>query len=272
MSTVRVEPSYIAVEVTTNSPVAAVRCAHEKLAVVIPTLREVECLESLLGQIRTELDRLELCYEILVVDDDSRDGTEELVNSISGDDPRVRLLVRRGERGLSGAILHGWQNTDATILGVMDADCQHPPELLPRLLEPMVSGCDLAIGSRYAHGGEIGAWNPIRRLISALAVWVTWPIQHRTIRAKDPMSGFFFVRRRCVENVLFQSTGFKLLLEILVRGHIRSVEEVPFTFGNRSAGRSKANLKVARDYFVLLTRLYLARMWPQRRLQPSGGD
>jgi len=132
---------------------------------VIPTLREVECLESLLGQIRTELDRLELCYEILVVDDDSRDGTEELVNSISGDDPRVRLLVRRGERGLSGAILHGWQNTDATILGVMDADCQHPPELLPRLLEPMVSGCDLAIGSRYAHGGEIGAWNPIRRLI-----------------------------------------------------------------------------------------------------------
>lgn len=272
MSTVRVEPSYRAVEITRNSPVAAIRCVHEKLAVVLPTLREAECLESLLGQIRTELDRLSLCYEILVVDDDSGDGTEELVNAIARDDPRVRLLVRRGERGLSGAILHGWQNTDAAIVGVMDADCQHPPELLPRLLAPMLAGCDLAIASRYADGGEIGEWNPVRRLISAIAVWVTWPVQRRTIRAKDPMSGFFFVRRGCVENVFFQSTGFKLLLEILVRGHVRSVEEVPFTFGNRGAGRSKANLKVARDYFVLLTRLYLARVRLQRRLQPSGGD
>src|SRR5579862_2280686 len=271
MSRVKVEPSYLAMKTGTAAD-AGIRRAQEKLAVVIPTLREVECLESLLGQIRTELDRLDLCYEILVVDDDSRDGTEEVVNSISRADSRVRLLVRRDEKGLSGAILHGWQNTDAAILGVMDADCQHPPQLLPRLLARMLSGCDLVIASRYADGGEIGEWNPMRRMISAMAVWVTWPLQHRTIRAKDPMSGFFLVRRRCVENVLFQPTGFKLLLEILVRGHIRSLEEVPFRFGNRGAGRSKANFKVARDYIILLTRLYRTRMGIERRLQPSSGD
>jgi dolichol-phosphate mannosyltransferase len=179
---------------------------------------------------------------------------------ISQQDPRVRLLVRKGERGLSGAILHGWQNTDAGILGVMDADLQHPPELLPQLLDAIQGGQDMVIGSRYTPGGGVGGWNPVRKLLSSAAVWVTWPLQRRRIRAKDPMSGFFMLRRNCMERIPFQRTGFKLLLEILVRGHIRSIAEVPFAFGSRYRGASKANFRVAWDYGLLLIRLYASRL------------
>ena len=127
--------------------------------------------------------------------------------------PASALLVRTRERGLSGAILHGWRHTDATILGVMDADRQHPPELLPQLVARVLDGRDLAIGSRYATGGSRGWWNPIRVFSSAAAIWATRPLQPRSRRVRDPLSGFFIVRRRCVENLPFQPTGFKLLLE-----------------------------------------------------------
>jgi dolichol-phosphate mannosyltransferase len=234
--------------------------AHAKLALVIPTLCEAENIGKLLDSVRAVLDPLEIDYEILVVDDDSSDGTVELVSLISEKDPRVHLLVRKGQRGLSGAILHGWQNTDAGILAVMDADLQHPPELLPQLLAGILAGRDMVIGSRYTPGGGVGGWNPLRRFLSTAAVWVTLPIQKRQIRAKDPMSGLFMLRRSCLEEIPFQRSGFKLLLEILVRGHIRSIAEVPFAFGSRYRGASKANLRVAWDYGLLLLRLYAARL------------
>ena len=239
--------------------------ALEKLALVIPTLYEAENIGGLLDHVRSVLDPLHIPYEILVVDDDSSDGTGDVVSAISLEDPRVRLLVRKGERGLSGAILHGWHSTDATILGVMDADLQHPPELLPQLLSAIQDGRDLAIGSRYTPGGDLGQWHPARKFLSAAAVWVTWPLQRARLRAKDPMSGFFLVRRECVEQVSFQRSGFKLLLEVLVRGRIRSVAEVPFAFGLRYRGASKANFKVAWDYALLLARLYAGRFGFGRR-------
>jgi dolichol-phosphate mannosyltransferase len=234
--------------------------AHEKLALVIPTLSEAENIGGLLRHVRSVLDPLNLPYEIIVVDDDSPDRTGEVVSAIAQQDPRVRLLVRKGERGLSGAVLYGWKHTDATILGVMDADLQHPPELLPQLIAAIDSGHDLAIGSRYTHGGATGEWSRSRKLFSSAAVWATWPIQRRHIRAEDPMSGYFMVRRHCLDRLVFQPQGFKLLLEILVRGHIKSVEEVPFIFGLRYRGASKANFKVAWDYGLLLLRLYAGRL------------
>jgi len=230
--------------------------SNERLTLVIPTLREVESLRILLDRVTASLEKQSLPFDILVVDDDSCDGTEELVSSITRTDPRVRLLVRKGERGLSGAILHGWQQCEASVLGVMDADLQHPPELLPALVDAIQNGNDIAIGSRYVAGGRVDRWNPLRRLLSAAAVWVTYPLQRCSLKAHDPMSGFFLVRRHCVEQVELQPAGFKLLLEILVRGHIASVCEIPIAFGRRAAGRSKANLRVAWEYFCLLARLY----------------
>jgi dolichol-phosphate mannosyltransferase len=232
---------------------------QNRLALIIPTLREAENLRGLLGRVRSVLDPLGMAYEIIVVDDDSRDGTEEIVSAISREDPRVRLLIRKGERGLSGAVLYGWRHTEAAILGVMDADGQHPPELLSALISAILAGNDLAIGSRYTAGGEVGKWNPVRKLLSAAAVWATWPIQRAGIRAHDPMTGFFLVRRACVDGIAFQPSGFKLLLEILVRGRLRSVAEVPLAFGSRNRGTSKANFKVGWDYAKLLVRLYVER-------------
>jgi len=241
----------------------------QKTALIIPTLREAGNIPVLLKQVRAVLDPAGIDYEILIVDDDSQDGIEDIVREISREDPRVRLLVRKGKRGLSGAVLHGWMHTDAGIVGVMDADLQHPPELLTELIATMLHGCDLVIGSRYTEGGGLGQWNPIRKLISAAAGWATWPIQRSGLRAKDPMSGYFFVRRDCLNGVDFQEEGFKLLLEILVRAHISSVHEVPFAFGQRFRGASKANMKVAVDYCKLLVRLYGIRFGWKRPVPVS---
>lgn len=229
---------------------------NEKLAVLIPTRNEAANISALLSRIQAALDAAEICYEIVVVDDDSGDGTAERVLAAAKADGRIRLLARRGERGLAGAILHGWRHTDAEILGVMDADLQHPPELLPALFRAIIEGRDLAIGSRYIEGGKLDGWNPARRLVSSIAGWASLPLQRRGVRARDPMSGFFLVRRRCLEGAEFHKSGFKLLLEILVRGRVRSFEEIPFTFERRRAGRSKAGIKVALDYIKLLVRLY----------------
>jgi dolichol-phosphate mannosyltransferase len=254
--------SYTAAEgaATRTQPAAEPQARiQESLALVIPTLREAGNIGGLIVHIRSVLDPLKMAYEILVVDDDSRDGTEEIVSAIAREDPRMRLLIRKGERGLSGAVLYGWRHTDAAILGVMDADLQHPPELLPALIAAIFAGNDMAIGSRYTAGGQLGKWNPIRKWLSAAAILATWPIQRSGIRAHDPMTGFFLVRRACVDGIAFQPAGFKLLLEILVRGRLHSVAEVPLAFGSRAQGASKANFKVGWDYAKLLARLYWER-------------
>lgn len=231
----------------------------QKIALVIPTRHEAGNILSLLDRIRAALDPVEIRYELLIVDDDSRDGIAERVSIAAQADPRIRLLIRRGERGLSGAILHGWQKTDAEILGAIDADLQHPPELLPALLAVIGEGRDLAIASRYAQGACLGGWHPARRIISSAAVLATRPLQGKNLRARDPLSGFFLVRRRCLDGIPFRRTGFKLLLEILVRGRVGSIQEIPFTFGRRRSGKSKAGINTAVEYAALLARLYFER-------------
>lgn len=241
-----------------------------KLALVVPTLNEQENIQPLLDRARAALDTAGIPFEILVVDDDSRDGTAALVSAIAQDDPRVRLMVRKGERGLSGAILDGWRHTHAAILGVIDADLQHPPELLPALYRAIAGGCDLAIGSRYTPGGGIGDWHLLRKLLSSAAICATWPLQRRGVRARDPMSGFFLVRRRSLEDIAFQRAGFKLLLEILIRARLGKVVEIPFAFGLRSGGESKAGLRVGWDYARLLARLYARKLGLAHRQPPLG--
>ncbi len=245
-----------------------------RLALIIPTLREAANIGPLLGRIRAALDPCAVAYEVIVVDDASRDGIDSIVAAMARDDARIRLVVREDRQGLAGAVVRGWAETDAALLAVMDADLQHPPELLPRLWAELEAGADLVVGSRYACGGDLQGWEPARHLLSRLAVWMTLPVQRTGLRARDPMSGFFMVRRSCIDGLRFQESGFKILLEILARGRVRSVVEVPFTFGRRGAGSSKATVRVAFDYLTLLVRLYRQRQraeW-EREIAPQGAD
>jgi dolichol-phosphate mannosyltransferase len=228
-----------------------------QLAVVVPTLREAGTIRSVLERVRVSLDPLGIPFEVLVVDDDSRDGTDSIVAEIAEQDPRVRWLLRKGERGLSGAIAYGWRHSEAEILGVIDADLQHPPELLCDLWKAIQTGADMAVASRYSFHREIQNWSRFRKLLSRLAISPAMPLLKPGVRVHDPMSGFFLVRRRCIEALTLQPQGFKILLEILVRGNVGSVTEVPFAFGTRQGGASKASLKVGLDYLRLLAKLWV---------------
>ena len=235
-----------------------------KLALVVATLCEAENIGSLLVRVRTVLNPLQIPYEIVVVDDDSSDGTGDVVLAIAAGDPHVRLIVRKGERGLAGAVIDGWRQSDGDVFGVIDADLQHPPEMLAQLYAAIADGCDLAIGSRYTAGGNTEKWHPARKLLSTVAVWAAWPLLGARLRVKDPMAGFFMVRRHCVDHLQPQRTGFRLLLDILVRGQVDSVREIPIAFGPRTGGASKANFGIGWDYAKLLVKLYAWRCGMRR--------
>jgi dolichol-phosphate mannosyltransferase len=233
--------------------------AHESptktLTLVVPTLNESGNIDPVLNLITNILGEMPYDYKVVVVDDGSADGTIEKVRTWTQNNNRVHLLQRAGERGLAGAVLYGWNQHPADLLAVMDADLQHPPDLLPKLLHE-VEHTDIAIASRYAEVDGTKGWNPLRVAISRITTLAaTRLISKKNLRVTDPMSGFFVVRRSCIEKLEFQTAGFKLLFEILVRGRIRSVQEVPYHFGLRHAGSSKASVSVAYDYLRLLSRL-----------------
>jgi dolichol-phosphate mannosyltransferase len=229
--------------------------SESSLALVVPTLNEAGNVNNLLSELTDVLSGTRYEYEIIVVDDGSTDGTVEQVRDWTKRDARVRLLSRAGERGLAGAVLYGWGHSRANLLGVIDADLQHPPDLLPELLKA-AEQADIAIASRYARNNGTKGWNLLRAAVSRLSTLAAAPlISKKNLGVTDPMSGFFMIHRRCIEGLTFQTTGFKLLLEILVRGRIRTVQEVAYHFGLRVAGKSKANATVAWHYLHLLGRL-----------------
>ncbi len=229
--------------------------SENRFALVVPTLNEAGNIDKILGELTDALSETQYDYEIVVVDDGSTDGTVEQVRGRAKRDSRIRLLSRAGERGLAGAVLYGWSHSPANLLGVIDADLQHPPQLLPELLKA-AERSDIAIASRYARNHGTKGWNPLRAAVSRLSTLAAAPlIGKKHLQVTDPMSGFFVIHRRCIEGLSFQTTGFKLLLEILVRGRIRIAREIPYQFGLRHAGRSKANATVAFHYLHLLGRL-----------------
>ena len=233
----------------------------EALAVVLPTFQEVSTIEEVIGRAVCALDPLRIDYALIVVDDGSKDGTADIVRSMLPYLPQLRLIERANSRGLSGAILDGWASTSASVIGVIDADLQHPPELLPDLWKAMAEGAEIAIASRYALGATTGRWRWLRKTISSLAVLLCRPLQRRNRVVKDPMSGFFMTRRSVVKGLPpLQRSGFKLLLEILVRGNFRNVREVPFCFGLRQGGQSKAGISILNDYIGLLIHLYFSKL------------
>jgi len=229
--------------------------ATPSLALVVPTCNEAANIGPLLQRATAALAGIP--HQLIVVDDDSPDGTADRVREAATRLPFVKLIVRtdKSERGLASAVVRGWQSSDAAVLGVMDADLQHPPELLPQLWQAVQSGADLALASRYVPSASLGKWSLTRHALSVLGIWSAMLALPKERRVSDPASGFFLVRREAIAGVPLAAQGFKLLLEILVRGRLQRVEEVPFEFGVRQAGRSKGSVKVLTDYFALLWKL-----------------
>ncbi len=238
-----------------STPASPSANQSDSFALIIPTLNEGKNIALLIESVQLALRSVANPYTIIVVDDGSADGTREIVRDFARRDSRIRLVTREGQSGLAGAILCGWENSDAELLGVMDGDLQHPPELLPAMIGAVGDRVDIVVASRYAKEDGVRGWNPVRATISRLSTLATRPLLRNRGRVTDPMSGFFIVRRQCIQGMTFQTKGFKLLLEILVRGRIREVREVPYRFGLRHAGKSKASAAVALQYVFLLGRL-----------------
>jgi len=232
--------------------------SRPKLGLVIPTLNEAGNIPILLRRLSAAVADAPVDCEFIIVDDGSTDGTADVGRACAIEDPRVRVFVRNGERGLAGAVIHGWAQTDADLLGVIDADLQHPPELLPDLVEAVLDRGDIAIASRYVTGNRdsVGEWNKFRLFVSRCSTLLaTAPLRSKGLDVKDPLAGYFVVRRECIESLRLQPEGFKILLEILVKGKIRNAVEVPYQFATRQSGKSKADFKVALQYFALLGKL-----------------
>lgn len=237
-----------------------------KLTVISPTLNEAENVPHLVEQLERSLGDID--YEILIVDDDSADKTWSIAQKISATNPRVRVLRRMQNRGLGMAVIDGFSNASGDALACIDADLQHDPSILPRMLEELLSGTDVVVGSRYVEGGSAGKWDRLRRLQSWFA---TKSAQFLLgIKLKDPMSGYFLVWRKDFSEIKDQlnGTGFKILLEILTRLRASRVKEIPYTFRPRTSGKSKLTGKIVFQYSQQMWRLCSAsRHFPVRFLK-----
>ncbi len=229
-----------------------------RVSVIVPAFREGPNIRPLTERVFAALAEAGLEGELIIVDDNSRDGTEEAVAELAGRYP-VRVVVRRDERGLSSAVLRGFAEANHEMLVVLDGDLQHPPEAIPQLVAALRGGADFVIATRYAAGGSLAeGWPWHRRMMSLFAGLLARPLTPLS----DPMSGFFAVRREAVRAARDLSPlGFKIALEVYVKAGCRRPGEVPIAFGTRAAGESKLGAGEVGRYLHHLHRLYRHR-WP----------
>ena len=224
------------------------------ISIVIPTYNESENLPVLLERITDALTKSGIEGEVIIVDDDSPDETWKRAEELKGSYKNLKVLRRTDKRGLSSAVLDGFEMADSPVIGVMDADLSHPPEKIPELVDVINEGrADITIGSRYIDEGGIEKWSFGRKIYSKVATLLVLGLTS----VKDPMSGFFFLRKEVIENKDLNPRGFKIGLEILVRGDYNNVIEVPIFFADRMHGESKLGREVVIDYLVHLSNLYI---------------
>ena len=233
-----------------------------KLSLVIPTYNESKNVGELVGTLTNLLEGpLGGKYELIVVDDDSPDGTWQVALDLCARFPRLRVIRRVGERGLSTAVIRGWQAARGEVLAVIDADLQHPPEVTVKLFEAIEGGASLAVGSRNVEGGGVSNWSVLRRILSRGAQLLGLVILPGVLgRVSDPMSGYFMVRRSAIAGVELSPLGYKILIEVIGRGQIERVAEVGYVFRERVEGESKVTWKLYIEYLRHLVRLRLATL------------
>jgi len=221
------------------------------ISIILPTYNEAENIRILVPRISMMLDEQGLEGEIIVVDDDSPDGTAHTAEGLAEAFP-LRVHVRRHERGLARAVIEGLELSKGDVCVIMDADLSHPVEKVPDLVRPILERrCDVTVGSRYMRGGGVEAWPLVRRLISKGAGLLARGLSPLS----DPTSGFMAVRRSLVDGVDLDPSGWKIVLEIMVKAEPRFME-IPIVFSDRKRGQSKLGLKAQIDYLRHLFRLY----------------
>jgi len=243
---------------------AAAPAVPPLLSIIVPTLNERENIQPLLTLITAALPNT--AWEVIFVDDDSRDGTPEHVRAQARRDPRVRCVQRIGRRGLATACMEGVLACASPYIAVMDADLQHDERLLPQMLQVLDNGAaDLVIGSRYVPGGGVGDWSSGRVRMSGLATRLARVICKADVA--DPLSGFFMCRREVFEAALrrMSGQGFKVLLDLLASSpEPPRVRELPYSFRERQHGESKLDAMIAWEYGMLLADKLVGRFVPVR--------
>ena len=232
-------------------------------SIVVPAFREAANIPGLVARIHAALSAMGIEWELLIVDDDSDDGSEAVVEELARRLP-VRMIVRRDlPRDLSLAVLEGIRLSRFDRIVVMDADLSHPPERIIDLLTALGAGCEMAVGSRYVSGGSVDRkWGLWRFLNSRLATLLARPL----VNCSDPMSGFFAIDRRWLpDRKTLRPIGYKIALELMVRGQPR-IAEVPIAFHDRDLGDSKMNWQQQFNYLRHLRRLYQHRFGNPVRL------
>jgi len=223
-----------------------------ELSLIAPTYNEKENIVPLVERVHKALSQYD--YELIIVDDNSPDGTAQLANSLSSKYP-LKVIVRTTERGLASAVVAGFSQAGGQVLGVIDADLQHPPEAIPAMLDAIRGGADIAIGSRYVEGGGIEGWGTKREIISIGAKTIARLLLSSVKGIKDPLAGFFLFRREVIEGVVLAPTGYKILLDVLVRGNASQVVEVPYIFKERERGKSNLTFNEQLNFLKHLSHL-----------------
>lgn len=223
------------------------------LSLIIPTYNEAE---NITAQVQRICKVLKEPFEILVVDDNSPDGTGRIADNLAKKYP-VRVIHRFSKNGLADAVVEGFNQAHGSVIGVMDADQSHPPELLPKLLENIENGADIVVASRKVGNGKTIGWSFYRHLMSWFASALAWPLTS----VKDRTSGYFVFRREVIEGRILNPIGYKIMLEVVVKSKSKRIIEVPFTFINRKEGKSKTNLRIQLQYLRHLGRLYWYKMF-----------
>lgn len=247
-------------------PAATASESPLQFSLILPTYQERDNIPKIVQILTDLLDPiLPEQYELIVVDDDSPDGTWQVAAQLMPQYPQLQVMRRQQEKGLSTAVIRGWQAARGNVLGVIDADLQHPPQVLLDLWQEMVQGADLAVGSRHIEGGGVSEWSLIRRCLSRGAQMLGLLILPEVIgRLSDPMSGYFMVRRGAIAQQIMSPVGYKILIEVTARGRIRWIGEVGYVFRERETGESKVTWKQYVEYIQHLIRLRFS-LWPVKR-------
>ena len=237
-----------------------------ELAVIVPTFNEADNIAELHRRLLGVLDGVR--WEMIVVDDDSTDGTPQRAMEIAEQGFDLRVIRRIGRRGLSTAVIEGMMATPAKYLAVIDADHQHDEEALRPMLDKLREGqVDLAVGSRYVEGGGIGDWGKRRAAMSEFATWIAQKVVRANI--SDPMSGFFMITREALERTVrnLSGEGYKILLDLFASAKppLRYAE-IPYTFRPRLHGESKLDAAVLWEYLVLILDKTVGKYIPPRLL------